>query len=111
MPSLAGKGAWEGWRPLRISSSTDESDHVKSFCLEALDEVSLPSVVPGQFLPICFPSGLVRCSSVSSLTFSRTPSIWIRVVRNGSALNFSRIAVINHAEGFLKPITLYTQLP
>lgn len=64
--ALAGKNAWKGWREMRVSKIVAESADVKSFYLVPKSETPLASYLPGQFLLIRLPSGLVRCWSISS---------------------------------------------
>ncbi|CAI6288201.1 unnamed protein product [Periconia digitata] len=77
--TLAGRNAWKGWRKLRITSVVQESADVNSFYLEAADELPLASFVPGQFLTIRLPSGLVRCWSLSSWSGSQADPRFYRI--------------------------------
>ncbi|MBB5060914.1 ferredoxin-NADP reductase/MOSC domain-containing protein YiiM [Granulicella aggregans] len=62
--------AWSGFRTLRVAEVRRESDHVRSFVLEAEDRSPLPTALAGQFLvfriqPQGHPSPIVRSYSMS----------------------------------------------
>ncbi|KAL2204242.1 PK beta-barrel-protein domain-containing protein-like protein [Sarocladium strictum] len=63
--SLVGKGSWKGWRRLSVARVVQETSTVKSFHLTA-DQESLAAFLPGQFLTVRLPNGLIRCWSISS---------------------------------------------
>lgn len=66
--SLVGKGAWKGWRRLSVARVVEETSSIKSFHLTAIemgDKGSLAVFLPGQFLTVRLPNGLIRCWSIS----------------------------------------------
>lgn len=66
--SLVGKGSWKGWRRLSVAKIVEETSSIKSFYLAAVetaDTQSLAAYLPGQFLTVRLPNGLIRCWSIS----------------------------------------------
>lgn len=48
--------AWTGFRPLLVTAIHDESAHVRTFTLAAVDGVPLPSWLPGQSITLRLPA-------------------------------------------------------
>ncbi|KAF2756227.1 PK beta-barrel-protein domain-containing protein-like protein [Pseudovirgaria hyperparasitica] len=76
---MKGKGSWQGWRDLRISSVTEESSDVKSFYIEATDNLDLANFFPGQFLTVKLPTGDIRSWSLSDWTDPSMPPTHYRL--------------------------------
>ncbi|KAI5468170.1 hypothetical protein BGZ63DRAFT_399692 [Mariannaea sp. PMI_226] len=68
--SLLGKNNWKGWRRVRVSSVVQESRGIKSFYLIPLlddqEDLPLAAYLPGQFITVRLPNGLIRSWSISS---------------------------------------------
>lgn len=70
---VLGKNAWKGWRRFQPSLIVSETADIKSFHLTPTDNQPLATYLPGQFLAIRLPTGLVRCWSISSWTSHDDP--------------------------------------
>ncbi|KEF51870.1 uncharacterized protein A1O9_12208 [Exophiala aquamarina CBS 119918] len=62
---LVGKNHWTGWRTFRVAKIVQHCDDIKSFYLRPLDKKPLGAYLPGQFLTVRLPNGLLRNWSVS----------------------------------------------
>ncbi|KAK5994234.1 Acetamidase [Cladobotryum mycophilum] len=70
---LVGKNTWKGWRQVRVLTVVEESLDIKSFHLVAASKIAgqenledLASYLPGQFIIVRLPNGLIRPWSLSS---------------------------------------------
>ncbi|KAB8045191.1 pyridoxamine 5'-phosphate oxidase family protein [Janthinobacterium aquaticum] len=74
------------WRAYRISGTRDESASIRTFFLDAVDGLAVPSYTPGQFLPIRLPAaagGLQRIYTLSAAPDGQR--LQISVKRQGAA--------------------------
>lgn len=71
-----GKNAWKGRRDFRPRRIVDESDNVKSFYLEPVDGKPLAYYLPGQFLTVRLPNGLLRNWTISDWTGRDAPKYY-----------------------------------
>lgn len=62
---LVGKNHWKGWRTFRAAKIVQHCDDIKSFYLQPLDNQPLGTYLPGQFLTVRLPNGMVRNWSIS----------------------------------------------
>jgi len=85
--SLRNKEAWKGWRTFRPFKIVDEGDGVKSFFIKPIDGKPLATYLPGQFLTLRLPTGLVRNWSISDWSTQDCPAYYrisIKKSSNGS---------------------------
>jgi ferredoxin-NADP reductase len=68
------KPAWPGFRPLRVTGKTRESDNVTSLQLEPADERSLSAGLPGQFAVLRLRPGPDAPALLRSYSLSGEPS-------------------------------------
>jgi ferredoxin-NADP reductase/MOSC domain-containing protein YiiM len=84
---------WQGFRALKIVSSVQESDDVRSFCLGAPDGTPLPEALPGQYVVVKLRSSpgappLVRNYSLSGTRNHGTYRISVKREAHGAASNY-----------------------
>jgi ferredoxin-NADP reductase/MOSC domain-containing protein YiiM len=65
-------GAWDGFRPLRVTQIHRESPQVLSIRLESEDHTALPRPLPGQYLPVRLP-GAGQPAPLRSYSLSGDP--------------------------------------
>ena len=73
---ILGKNSWKGWRSFRLSKILSDTNDVKSFYLTPTDGRPLATYVPGQFLTVRLPSGIVRSWSISDWTTHDDPKYY-----------------------------------
>ncbi|WP_263375030.1 MOSC and FAD-binding oxidoreductase domain-containing protein [Granulicella aggregans] len=83
LAAVTPRPAWSGFRALRVAEVRSESDHVRSFVLEAEDRSPLPTALAGQFLvfsiqPQSYPSPIVRSYSMSGAPGAGTYRISVK---------------------------------
>lgn len=84
---ILGKNAWTGWRIFKPIRIVDEGDDIRSFYFKPLDPMPLATYLPGQFLSIRLPTGLVRNWSISDWVDHASPEYYrisIKKATNGS---------------------------
>lgn len=68
--SIIGKNAWKGWRSVYVSQVVDESPDIKSFYMipnpDEPTNSSMAAYLPGQFITVRLPNGLIRSWSLST---------------------------------------------
>ncbi|CAM1505878.1 Fc.00g115150.m01.CDS01 [Cosmosporella sp. VM-42] len=68
--ALSGKNSWKGWRSVYVSRVVEESPEIKSFHLIPSsgkpDKPVLAAFLPGQFVTVRLPNGLIRSWSLSA---------------------------------------------
>jgi ferredoxin-NADP reductase/MOSC domain-containing protein YiiM len=79
---VAPKPAWPGFRPLRVTAVTRESDDIRSFTLEAADGSALPPFLPGQHIVLRLRTGsgpsIMRIYSLSGAPGAGTYRIAVK---------------------------------
>ncbi len=85
--------AWPGFRRLKVTASTPESEDVRSFTLAAVDGSSLPDALPGQYLVVKLPSqpgtpALMRNYSLSGPSGTGSYRIGVKREPKGLASNY-----------------------
>lgn len=67
---LVGRGSWKGWRSVSVSRVEDESPDIRSFYMtsdpSSSNDSPLATFLPGQFITVRLPNGLVRSWSLST---------------------------------------------
>jgi ferredoxin-NADP reductase/MOSC domain-containing protein YiiM len=74
--SLLNKNSWRGWRTFRPFKIVEEGDDVKSFYLKPIDGKPIATYLPGQFLTLRLPTGLVRNWSISDWVGQDCPAYY-----------------------------------
>ncbi|KAF7558025.1 hypothetical protein G7046_g5921 [Stylonectria norvegica] len=68
--ALGGKNTWKGWRSVCVSDVVEESADIKSFHMISTNggkgKQPLATYLPGQFVTVRLPNGLIRSWSISS---------------------------------------------
>lgn len=79
---LVGKNHWKGWRTFRVTKTVRHCDDIKSFYLRPLDEQPLGTYLPGQFLTVRLPNGLIRNWSISDWPDHDDPDYYRLTIKN-----------------------------
>ena len=90
VPTAGAKPAWAGFRPLRVTEKTSESDNVTSLRLESADGRPLSAGLPGQFVvlrlrPTPDASPLLRSYSLSGEPSEARYRISVKRAAGGAA--------------------------
>lgn len=79
---ILGKNHWKGWRIFCAVKVVQHGRDIKSFYLQPVDKKPLATYLPGQFLTVRLPNGLLRNWSISDWPDHDNPEYYRLTIRN-----------------------------
>ncbi|KAI1621967.1 hypothetical protein EDD37DRAFT_567575 [Exophiala viscosa] len=81
---LVNKNHWDGWRAFRPTKIVQECEDILSFYLEPGDKQPLGTYLPGQFLTVRLPNGIIRTWSISDFPDHNNPEYYRLSIKKAS---------------------------
>jgi len=100
---LMKKNHWKGWRTFRVAKTVRHCDDIKSFYLRPLDKQPLGTYLPGHFLTVRLPNGLIRNWSISDWPDHDDPNHYRLTIKNaGEASNWMHTRCTSQTNLFVR---------
>ncbi|KAK5058802.1 hypothetical protein LTR84_011066 [Exophiala bonariae] len=100
---MLGKNHWKGWRTFRATKVIKHSHDIKSFYLQPVDKEPLGTYLPGQFLTVRLPNGLLRNWSISDWPDHDDPKYYRLTIKNiGETSNWMHTRCTSETKLFIR---------